>query len=125
MTAIAAACLVSVLLVHVFAALPEKARIEKNGPSEKSLQERGLITTSPKIKDVIREQQAYTLSEAAVKHTNGTVLAYVTPWNRKGYDIARLFAMKFTHICPVWLQLKMNEDQQVRFSLSYFVPVTH
>lgn len=114
MTAIPAVCLLSVLLAHVFAALPEKPRIEKNGPSEKTLQERGLITTSPKIKDVIREQAAYTLSETTVKHTNGTVLVYVTPWNRKGYEVASLFAPKFTHVCPVWLQLKMNEDQQVR-----------
>lgn len=27
-------------------------------------------------------------------------------WNNHGYDIAKWFAAKFTHISPVWLQLK-------------------
>ena len=26
-------------------------------------------------------------------------------WNSHGYDIAKMFARKFTHISPVWLQL--------------------
>uniref|UniRef100_A0A0N5C363 Chitinase domain-containing protein 1 n=1 Tax=Strongyloides papillosus TaxID=174720 RepID=A0A0N5C363_STREA len=32
-------------------------------------------------------------------------LGYVTPWNNKGYDIAKLAAKKFTHIVPVWFQI--------------------
>ena len=104
--------LIVVLIADACLAVTQRPPIEKSAPSEKTLQERGLITTSPKIKDVIREQEAYTIAESTVKHTNGSVLAYVTPWNSRGYDIATLFAMKFTHICPVWLQLKMNEDQQ-------------
>lgn len=27
-------------------------------------------------------------------------------WNSHGYDIAKIFGGKFTHISPVWLQLK-------------------
>lgn len=63
-----------------------------------------------------------------VRNFNGTVLAYVTPvsfifflfhlydcqiqlqWNSHGYDIAKWFANKFTHISPVWLQASLNDD---------------
>ncbi|KAF7632584.1 hypothetical protein Mgra_00008031 [Meloidogyne graminicola] len=33
-------------------------------------------------------------------------LGYVTPWNNHGYDVAKWAAQKFTHISPVWFQLK-------------------
>lgn len=36
----------------------------------------------------------------------GAVLGYVTPWNRRGYDVAKEEREKFTHISPVWYQLK-------------------
>eukprot|EP00049_Salpingoeca_infusionum_P010824 m.186676 g.186676 ORF g.186676 m.186676 type:complete len:405 (-) comp14760_c0_seq1:111-1325(-) len=32
-------------------------------------------------------------------------LGYVTPWNGKGYDVAKAYTGKFTHIAPVWFQL--------------------
>jgi chitinase domain-containing protein 1 len=34
------------------------------------------------------------------------VLAYVTPWNALGYDVAKHYRGKFTHVSPVWLQLR-------------------
>lgn len=34
------------------------------------------------------------------------VLAYVTPWNNRGYDIAKWLSHKFTHVAPVWFQVK-------------------
>uniref|UniRef100_A0A915DKP6 Chitinase domain-containing protein 1 n=1 Tax=Ditylenchus dipsaci TaxID=166011 RepID=A0A915DKP6_9BILA len=33
-------------------------------------------------------------------------LGYVTPWNNHGYDVAKWAAKKFTHISPVWFQIK-------------------
>lgn len=89
--------------------------IEKSKPCNQSLQERGLITKTPKIKDVIRENEAYTIYEASIKKFNGSNLAYVTPWNPKGYEIAEKFAAKFSHLSPVWLQLKIDhENEEVR-----------
>lgn len=32
-------------------------------------------------------------------------------WNSHGYDIAKWFTHKFTHISPVWLQAKLNDDE--------------
>ncbi len=31
-----------------------------------------------------------------------------SPWNSHGYDIAKKFALKFTHISPCWYQIKLS-----------------
>lgn len=33
-------------------------------------------------------------------------VSFLCQWNSHGYDIAKVFGSKFTHISPVWLQLK-------------------
>lgn len=33
-------------------------------------------------------------------------MGYVTPWNSRGYDVAKTSRHKFTHISPVWYQLR-------------------
>ncbi|KAL0039071.1 hypothetical protein WJX77_007043 [Trebouxia sp. C0004] len=40
--------------------------------------------------------------------SSAPVLGYVTPWNNKGYEIAERLSAKFTHIAPVWLQLRWD-----------------
>jgi len=40
-----------------------------------------------------------------LKIFGGDTLAYVTPWNTKGYEIAKRFTQKFTYISPVWYQI--------------------
>ena len=52
------------------------------------------------------EQNRYEKPEDAIK------LAYVTPWNGRGYDLAKWFASKFTHISPVWYQLVLEDDMK-------------
>ncbi|KAL3072992.1 hypothetical protein niasHS_017966 [Heterodera schachtii] len=42
------------------------------------------------------------------KFTSGATLGYVTPWNNHGYDVAKWAASKFTHISPVWFQLRAD-----------------
>uniref|UniRef100_A0A5S6R2H0 Chitinase domain-containing protein 1 n=1 Tax=Trichuris muris TaxID=70415 RepID=A0A5S6R2H0_TRIMR len=32
-------------------------------------------------------------------------LAFVTPWNGRGYDVAKLYGAKFSHVSPVWFRL--------------------
>jgi chitinase domain-containing protein 1 len=44
-----------------------------------------------------------------MKKFPGQVLAYVTPWNRKGYDLAVTFRSKLTHVSPVWYQLRRDK----------------
>ncbi|XP_057532477.1 uncharacterized protein LOC130810430 isoform X2 [Amaranthus tricolor] len=40
------------------------------------------------------------------RHFTKSVLAYITPWNVGGYDIAKRLCSKFTHLSPVWYDLK-------------------
>ncbi|KAL3095471.1 hypothetical protein niasHT_026900 [Heterodera trifolii] len=42
------------------------------------------------------------------RFTSGATLGYVTPWNNHGYDVAKWAASKFTHISPVWFQLRAD-----------------
>uniref|UniRef100_A0A1I8BNW7 Chitinase domain-containing protein 1 n=1 Tax=Meloidogyne hapla TaxID=6305 RepID=A0A1I8BNW7_MELHA len=57
------------------------------------------------IKDDIL--QDYQNLDIGKRNFNSDVtLGYVTPWNNHGYDVAKWAAQKFTHISPVWFQLK-------------------
>ncbi|EFO96835.1 hypothetical protein CRE_17208 [Caenorhabditis remanei] len=38
-----------------------------------------------------------------------TQLAYITPWNNKGYSLAEKTAHKLTHVSPVWFQAKASK----------------
>lgn len=42
----------------------------------------------------------------------GETLAFITPWNNKGYDVAKAHAGKFDYISPVWYQLRRDEETQ-------------
>ncbi|CAB3402365.1 unnamed protein product [Caenorhabditis bovis] len=40
-------------------------------------------------------------------------LAYVTPWNNRGYELAKLTAHKLSHVSPVWFQIKPQYEEGV------------
>uniref|UniRef100_A0AC35F6P4 GH18 domain-containing protein n=1 Tax=Panagrolaimus sp. PS1159 TaxID=55785 RepID=A0AC35F6P4_9BILA len=42
--------------------------------------------------------------------TEGISLAYVTPWNNHGYDVAKFASKKFTHVSPVWFQINQGNE---------------
>ncbi|KAM5246875.1 chitinase domain-containing protein 1 isoform 2-T2 [Ctenodactylus gundi] len=83
-----------------------KTLLEKTQFSDKPVQDRGLVVTDLKAEDVVLEHRSYCSARAREKNFAGDVLGYVTPWNSHGYDVAKVFGNKFTHISPVWLQLK-------------------
>lgn len=62
-------------------------------------------------RDIVQEHKSFSVTQAMLRHFDREVLGYVTPWNSHGYDIAKLFAAKFTMISPVWLQLKPRDSQ--------------
>lgn len=83
-----------------------KTLLEKTQFSDKPVQDRGLVVTDLRAEDVVLEHRSYCSAQARERHFAGDVLGYVTPWNSHGYDVAKIFGGKFTHISPVWLQLK-------------------
>jgi chitinase domain-containing protein 1 len=77
--------------------------------ADKLVSERNLVNSYiESAKEIIKNHNRYCESCATKKNFNLRVLGYVTPWNGKGYDIAKTFTNKFDYISPVWLQIKRN-----------------
>mmetsp|Transcript_4173 Transcript_4173/g.5776 ORF Transcript_4173/g.5776 Transcript_4173/m.5776 type:complete len:422 (+) Transcript_4173:114-1379(+) len=70
--------------------------------------------TKEKIKSPQKISARTLLNEIDTPVTNeaktfeGETMGYVTPWNGKGYDIAKDFREKFDYICPVWYQIRRD-----------------
>ncbi|KAF5291398.1 hypothetical protein FQR65_LT01708 [Abscondita terminalis] len=77
------------------------------GPIDKNVIDRNLITETPTATEILNNHQFY-YKDTKESTFEGMVLGYVTPWNNHGYDVAKIFGNKFTHISPVWLQIKPN-----------------
>ncbi|XP_044758979.1 chitinase domain-containing protein 1 [Coccinella septempunctata] len=95
----------------------EKPLVKKNvkpqnniikGPLNETVFHRNLVNDGPLwASDIISNHRGY-FRETDEYSFDGIVLGYVTPWNNHGYDVAKIFGNKFTHISPVWLQVKKN-----------------
>ncbi|EOX95742.1 Glycosyl hydrolase superfamily protein isoform 2 [Theobroma cacao] len=81
----------------------------KNGSGTKRFEpvvtERGLIKTDISYQEILAENLKIP-ENASQRHYDYPVLAYITPWNSRGYEIANRFSSKFTHLSPVWYDLK-------------------
>ena len=64
-----------------------------------------ILTTVLKSADILNNYYYYH-NETSNRSYSGEVLAYVTPWNRKGYGMAKILAPKLTWLSPVWFQLR-------------------
>ncbi|VDK62706.1 unnamed protein product [Onchocerca ochengi] len=93
-----------------------KEKSKKFGETEQRQKERSDITKQSQhienkvtVANILDDHHKLCAEE---KKFNHPVLAYVTPWNNGGYDIAKWAARKFTHISPVWFQFKPEVKQQ-------------
>ncbi|CAH0489815.1 unnamed protein product [Peronospora farinosa] len=73
-----------------------------------SVWDRGLVTT--KLNPTLILQEHAQTASNVLKNFRGETLGYVTPWNSRGYDMAKRFRTKFTYISPVWLQVREDPD---------------
>ncbi|EMP35864.1 Chitinase domain-containing protein 1 [Chelonia mydas] len=96
--------------------MASKTLEEKIWHSDKIVQDRGLVVTDPKAKDIVLEHKSYCAKKMKDRHFLGDVLGYITPWNNHGYDIAKVFGNKFTLISPVWLQVKRKGKEMFQFT---------
>lgn len=77
--------------------------------ADKLVSERNLVNTYiESAREIIKNHNVYCESCANQKNFKAPVLGYVTPWNGRGYDIAKIFTNKFNYVSPVWLQIKRN-----------------
>ncbi|ESQ37762.1 hypothetical protein EUTSA_v10028671mg [Eutrema salsugineum] len=70
-----------------------------------SIRQKGIIKTDIHFQEILTEHSKSS-DNSSNRHYDYPVLAYITPWNSKGYDIAKIFNSKFTHLSPVWYDLK-------------------
>ncbi|KAG5538244.1 hypothetical protein RHGRI_018988 [Rhododendron griersonianum] len=65
----------------------------------------GFVKTDIRYLEVLTENSKVS-ENTSHRHFTNVVLAYITPWNSRGYEIAKRFNSKFTHLSPVWYDLK-------------------
>ncbi|KAM3344596.1 chitinase domain-containing protein 1 [Capsicum galapagoense] len=73
--------------------------------------QRALVKTDSTYSDILNENTNVS-ENISRRHFENPVLAYITPWNPKGYDLAKKFSSKITHLSPVWYDLK-NEGSKL------------
>ncbi|CAO2204057.1 unnamed protein product [Urochloa humidicola] len=110
---------VVLVLVLVLAALGFSGRLSLSHPHPQplhttahSVYERGLVKRDVSAREILTEHTRVS-GNRSQRHFPNPVLAYVTPWNSKGYDMAKLFSAKLTHISPVWYDLKSDRSMLV------------
>ncbi|ESR58112.1 hypothetical protein CICLE_v10020231mg [Citrus x clementina] len=69
------------------------------------MHQRGLVKTDVNYQEILTENSKVS-ENASHRYYTYPVLAYITPWNSKGYELAKMFNSKFTHLSPVWYDLK-------------------
>ncbi|XP_060964379.1 uncharacterized protein LOC115704303 [Cannabis sativa] len=70
-----------------------------------SVYQRGLVKPDVNYQEILDENTKVSENTSGRHHTF-PVLAYITPWNSRGYESAKRFNSKFTHLSPVWYDLK-------------------
>ncbi|KAI8377002.1 glycoside hydrolase superfamily [Blakeslea trispora] len=64
------------------------------------------------IKHILAQHDKPDHSKAHTKQFKGETLAYVTPWNNRGYDIVKEFKGKFDYVSPVWYYVQRRSAMQ-------------
>ncbi|CAO3641319.1 unnamed protein product [Mucor hiemalis] len=75
------------------------------------------------IKAIVNNHDKPNLLEAHDKHFKGETLAYVTPWNNRGYDIVKEFKGKFDYVSPVWYYIQRRSPMHFDFDGEHDVDV--
>ncbi|CAO2835505.1 unnamed protein product [Amaranthus hypochondriacus] len=74
-------------------------------PPSSFVHNRGLVKYDITYEEILAENSRVS-ENVTQRHFTNSVLAYITPWNAGGYDIAKRLCSKFTHLSPVWYDLK-------------------
>jgi len=107
------------LLLLALSVVDAKKAAKKKSPSPQTVAERNLITPAPSYKSILKNHKRYCINIQR-QFTQGDTLGFVTPWNPKGLRIANLFAKKFSHLAPVWYQVKPNRETKGSLGLTLF-----
>ncbi|KAK7285797.1 hypothetical protein RJT34_20578 [Clitoria ternatea] len=107
--------LVGFFIVSSIIAVLLAYRFTRSSPSqahESNLHQRGPVTTLLNYQHVLTENSKVS-ENTSQRHYSYPVLGYITPWNSRGYELAKRFNSKFTHLSPVWYGLKSQQTSLV------------
>ncbi|KAH6936220.1 hypothetical protein HPB50_015000 [Hyalomma asiaticum] len=92
--------------------------VQQLEPGSEDVFERDLVKEVFKVGDVLKHHRSYCNTKTKTRRFAGDVLGYVTPWNNRGYDIAKIFSPKFSYVSPVWLQLELSQETVTGFAVA-------
>eukprot|EP01134_Creolimax_fragrantissima_P003586 CFRG3586T1 len=92
--------------INTLSAENKHAESNVNNVSQKSIKIE--VETMESIKAIFDREEP--LHKKRQFHSN--TLAYVTPWNSLGYDMAKKYSNKFTYVSPVWHQVRESVSGQ-------------
>ncbi|TPX47006.1 hypothetical protein SeMB42_g03495 [Synchytrium endobioticum] len=79
----------------------------KTDSTPRTIHKLGIITKHVTPNQISEHQNTTRLRTSQnVKIFSNVALGYVTPWNKKGYDIAEKYRHKFDYISPIWYYIK-------------------
>ncbi|XP_059651262.1 uncharacterized protein LOC132298914 [Cornus florida] len=84
----------------------------RTDPTPPNVYQRGLDETNVNYQQILTENTKVS-ENTSHRHYTYPVLAYITPWNSRGYELAKTFNSKFTHLSPVWYDLKSQGTKLV------------
>ncbi|KAJ9188243.1 hypothetical protein P3X46_003615 [Hevea brasiliensis] len=87
------------VLVYCIKYVPNTYRTESHAHQE------GRVKTDLNYQEILSKNSKVS-NNASHRQYTYPVLAYITPWNSKGYEMAKRFTNKFTHLSPVWYDLR-------------------
>lgn len=105
--------IVAFFIISSVIAVVAAYRLRQSSPSksnEFNVYQRGLVTTDTNYQDILTENVKVS-ENAFTRRYDYPVLGYITPWNSHGYEMAKRFNSKFTHLSPVWYDLKRYVPQ--------------
>uniref|UniRef100_A0A023FVB6 Chitinase domain-containing protein 1 n=1 Tax=Amblyomma parvum TaxID=251391 RepID=A0A023FVB6_AMBPA len=85
--------------------------VEALDPGPEDVFDRDLVKEAFKVSEILKHHRSYCNTKTRERRFGGAVLGYVTPWNNRGYDIAKIFGSKFSYVSPVWLQLELSQEK--------------
>uniref|UniRef100_A0A5B7BH74 Chitinase domain-containing protein 1 n=1 Tax=Davidia involucrata TaxID=16924 RepID=A0A5B7BH74_DAVIN len=83
----------------------------RTDPTPPYVHQRDLVKTNVNYQEILTDNTK--ALENTSRHYTYPVLAFITPWNSRGYELAKTFNSKFTHLSPVWYDLKSQGTKLV------------
>ncbi|KAN0038250.1 hypothetical protein ACTA71_000422 [Dictyostelium dimigraforme] len=84
---------------------------EEDFTTNRDVKQRGLVRENVSAKQILNNYNKYFKNVEIKNFQEGNTLVYITPWNGKGYNVATKWAKKFSHISPVWHQVKFENNK--------------